>query len=91
VIELDSEKEKKINEHEPQHRRAYAAIYDALTTESIDELAKMIRERYPQVTMATPQRRCHWKDEGVCSDAKCDSNPCNDSYDTILLTLRKSS
>jgi len=83
-------KEDDIKNHEPRHRRAYAAIYDTLNTDSIDELANMIRERYPQVVTATHQRRCIWTDDGVCLDAKCDQGQCDDSQDVIVLSLKKS-
>lgn len=86
---MENEKEKKINEHEPRHRRAYAAIYDALTADSIDELSKMICDRYPQVNTATHQRRCPWKEDGFCVDTKCDTVQCDTAQDVLILGLRK--
>jgi hypothetical protein len=84
-------REDDIKDHEPRHRNAYAAMYDRVRPESIDELAKMIRERYPQVVTATHQRRCHWKDDGICLDIKCDVKQCDDAQDVIILGLKKPS
>jgi len=64
---------------------------EPLSPDSIDELAKLIRERYTQVGTATHQRLCPWEDDGICSDSKCDRKPCDDSQNIIVLGLKKSS
>jgi hypothetical protein len=84
-------KESDIKDHEPRHRQTYARLYDAMHPESIDELAKVIRDRYPQVVTATHKRRCHWAEDGICLDVKCDQKQCDDAQDVIVLGLKKTS